>query len=195
MKRTPMKRTPWPRKSPPTVSRSRDSESNQPVALMERAQEAIKKIVKMPAKMARFADFSPTPRQKSEPHRNSALLAMAQDRPCLLQVPGKCVGGTSTTVACHSNLSIHGKAGARKADDEYSVWGCFGCHTWLDQSKDSRYSRTAFFIRAHADQVMFWRRIAADPTEKPRFRKAAQWALEMLNATPAFTNTAQAAMN
>lgn len=29
-------------------------------------------------------------------------------------------------------------------------------------------------------QVQEWARIAADPTEKPRFRKAADWALNLL---------------
>lgn len=37
-----------------------------------------------------------------------------------------------TVVPCHSNFSKHGKAGARKADHEFSVPGCMLCHSWLD---------------------------------------------------------------
>jgi hypothetical protein len=116
--------------------------------------------------------------------RNRALLDMAQERPCLLQVDGVCNGDTATTVACHSNLSEHGKAGARKADDHYSVWGCMACHRWLDQGTAAATRKEPAFMLAHLRQVLAWRQIATDPGEPERFRKAAQWALDLLNATP-----------
>jgi hypothetical protein len=122
--------------------------------------------------------------EKSEPQRNRALLDMARDRPCLLQIDGVCTGDTATTVACHSNLSIHGKAGARKADDQYSVWGCMACHRWLDQGRGTFLRKESMFMLAHLSQVLEWRRIAADVGEPQRFRQAAQWALDRLNATP-----------
>jgi hypothetical protein len=125
---------------------------------------------------------------KSEPKRNSALLQMAEKRPCLLRVPGVCNGFPETTVACHSNFAEHGKAGARKADDCYSVWGCAACHKWLDQPIGHRgptyEEKRGRFMLAHDDQVIEWRRVAADSTEPERFRKAALWALEQLNAGP-----------
>lgn len=109
---------------------------------------------------------------------------MARDKPCLLQVSGVCCHDSATVVCCHSNLSIHGKAGARKADDQYSVWGCMTCHAWLDQGPAPRARKTTAFMAAHLRQVLAWRAIASDAGSTPRDRAAAQWALEHLNATP-----------
>lgn len=183
VKRTPMRRTGWPRKWAPVVLRAPESETNSVHHGAECAQAAIKKIVKSTAKMAQIGSLGPTPCPKPEAHRNPVLLAMARDKPCLLRVPGQCVGGTETTVAAHSNWACHGKGGARKADDQYTVWGCAGCHHWLDRMAAPKATKQAAFMRAHADQVLQWRRIAQDTTEKPRDRAAALWALERLNSS------------
>ena len=55
---------------------------------------------------------------------------------CYLRVPGVCPyrDPEETIVPCHSNFSEHGKGGARKADDKFTVPGCFWCHAWLDTS-------------------------------------------------------------
>lgn len=124
------------------------------------------------------------PIPKTEPKRNRALLDMAQGRPCLLRVPRVCNHDPRTSVACHSNLSIHGKAGARKADDQYSVHGCSACHEWLDRGPATHEAKGLAFASAFIDQVLLWRRIAVDMDEPERFRKAAQWALDQLAATP-----------
>lgn len=124
---------------------------------------------------------------KTEEHRNQQLLAMANGRPCLLRVPGICRNERKTTVACHSNQSIHGKAGARKADDEYSVWGCAACHRWLDAGTAPYEEKIAVFARAHHAQVLEWSRIVGDATAKPKDRAAAHWALIQLNPDNART--------
>lgn len=121
---------------------------------------------------------------KTEPHRNRHLLYMARGQHCLLRVPGVCIGGTETTVACHSNLSIHGKGGARKADDEYHAAGCFACHRWLDQGSADGELKALTFMNAHLEQVGIWRVLAASPGQPPKDRAAAQWALDHLNASP-----------
>ncbi|KAA1013224.1 hypothetical protein FVF58_09455 [Paraburkholderia panacisoli] len=63
----------------------------------------------------------------------SKYLAACRGEPCYLNV---CCPWTDwadpTVVPCHSNFSKHGKAGARKADHEFSVPGCMACHAWLD---------------------------------------------------------------
>lgn len=123
-------------------------------------------------------------RPKTEAHRNAHLLSMARGRYCLLHVPGVCIGGTETTVACHSNLSIHGKAGARKANDEYHVPGCFACHRWLDQGPADGVLKAMTFMQAHLEQVNWLRAVASDMTHPPKDRAAAQWALDRLNASP-----------
>ncbi len=122
---------------------------------------------------------------KTEPKRNRALLDLARGMPCLLRLPGLCQGGTETTVAAHSNQAIHGKAGARKADDQYSAWACMACHCWLDSGPAPRTEKDRAFERAHLRQVEAWRVIAIDSKRSQRDRDAAQWALSQLNATPA----------
>ncbi|RYF62096.1 MAG: DUF1364 family protein [Comamonadaceae bacterium] len=124
------------------------------------------------------------PRPKTKAQRNKHLRQMAQDKPCLLLVPGHCTHDRSTVVCCHSNLSAHGKAGARKADDHYSAWGCSACHRWLDQGTAPRAQKTSVFMGAHLRQVLEWRAIAFDPSSAPRDKAAALWALERLNAIP-----------
>lgn len=116
---------------------------------------------------------------KPQAHRNRALLDMAQNRPCLLLVPDVHRHSPDTTVACHSNRSEHGKAGARKADDHWSVWGCYHCHSWLDASDASAQEKQQAFDRAMLDQLHWWGRIADDPSEPDRFRRAARWALQL----------------
>lgn len=121
---------------------------------------------------------------KTQPYRDPVLLEMARGRPCLLMVPAICNHRLDTTVAAHSNLSIHGKAGARKADDFYAVESCRACHYWLDFGKASAATKLDAFMNGHALQVLAWRLRATDPTEPERFRRAARRALERLNATP-----------
>ena len=127
---------------------------------------------------------TPAPAPKTEPWRLQRLLDMAEGRPCLLQIPGVCRHDPATTVAAHSNLSIHGKGGRRKADDCYSVWSCANCHSWLDQGTAPRADKEAAFMRAHADQVLAWRWIAQDPSESEPDRRAVKSALERLEALP-----------
>ena len=125
------------------------------------------------------------PAPKTAPYRSPALLEMARDRPCLLLVPGICNHRTDTTVAAHSNLAIHGKAGARKADDCYSVWACAACHAWLDQGPAPADVKELAFTLGHINQVQAWRVVATDPAETARHRRAALDALKHLEARPA----------
>lgn len=75
-----------------------------------------------------------TPRATKTMYRNRALLNLANGKPCLLQIPDVCIGGTQTTVACHSNQARHGKAGWLKAHDWATAWGCVACHAYIDQN-------------------------------------------------------------
>lgn len=83
LRRTPMKRTAWPRKLPTTVLRTRESAANQPLALMECAQTAIKKIVKSRGVMARIGDFTTTVCPKApKPWRNRAYRMLVAKLEC-----------------------------------------------------------------------------------------------------------------
>lgn len=74
--------------------------------------------------------------KKPRAGEDGRYLAACRGEPCYLRVPGVCKlnPADETVVPCHSNQSKHGKAGALKADDKFSVPGCFWCHAWLDQN-------------------------------------------------------------
>lgn len=62
-------------------------------------------------------------------------LVACRDEPCYLNVLCPWTDWADPTVVdCHSNQSKHGKAGARKADHEFTVPGCGRCHDWYDNS-------------------------------------------------------------
>ena len=132
------------------------------------------------AAMDRADIGNPIADPKPVAHHNPAVRAMAEKRQCLILLPDF-FHDPETVVACHSNWSdVGGKGGARKADDTYTVWGCARCHTWLDQGPATEAEKRATFAAAHQRQIAQWERIAVDPSEPARFRKAAQWALNHL---------------
>lgn len=125
------------------------------------------------------------PKPKTVPWRNPHLLDMAKGKPCLFRLPGVCNHNPETTVAAHSNLSIHGKAGSRKADDCFTAAGCFNCHSWYDQGPAPAEEKTAAFMLAHANQVLDWRKTAKDRTADRKDRASAIAALTRLDCWPA----------
>lgn len=121
----------------------------------------------------------PLVREKPVPQRNPFLLSMARGERCVLRVPGVCNDDSSTVVACHSNLGEHAKAGARKADDQWHVWGCSSCHSWLDQGRAPYAVKRDAFMAGHQWMVRIWRDIVAGmQPATPREKAAAQWALD-----------------
>lgn len=164
LRRSPMKRTAFKPRRPahqPAVERE-----PRPMARVERAGV--------------YAGTTAGPVPKTTPYRDRALLDLARGRPCLLMVPGCCSHRVDTVVAAHSNWPDHGKAGARKADDCYTVAACHACHTWLDQGPAPAAQKRAQFMAGHALQVWAWKNIAAASDEPERFRRAARRALEHL---------------
>lgn len=138
-----------------------------------------------PQKLARsvnFAGGTSGPAPKTEPKRNRALLDMANGEGCLLRVPGVCNRDPATTVACHSNWAEHGKSGARKADDCYSVWGCSACHAWLDQGSAHPQEKRRVFDAAFAFQRDIWLQIFSGLLDStPKERAAVDWALKQID--------------
>jgi len=118
---------------------------------------------------------------KHEYFRDKRLLELAEGEPCLLQMAKNCLGGDgSTTVACHSNLLIHGKGRSIKADDHHSVWGCYHCHTWLDSSSVDYDTKNLAFQEAYKRQLHAWMDLADNITIKPWRREAARRVLTHL---------------
>lgn len=117
---------------------------------------------------AKQVDYDPRPRapavasalinpREPVPKRNywrsPAYRAMAQDKPCMLAVPGVCCRDWSTTVLAHSNRGADGKGGAIKACDSRAVWACAACHAWLDQGPAPAAQKEAAWEAACVRQV------------------------------------------
>ena len=91
-------------------------------------------------------------------YRNRALLDLAYQIECTLQLPGQCEGGIGEP--CHSNQSVHGKGGSLKAHDCFFASGCRSCHRELDQGKRyTREEKREFWQRAHERTLLaLWER-------------------------------------
>jgi len=115
-------------------------------------------------------------------YRDANLLKLAKGEMCLLQVADDCLGDEgSTTVAAHSNLMAHGKGRGLKAEDCYTVWSCYKCHSNFDQGGVySREEKSDIFYAAFLRQIEEWRKIATNPAVKPWKAEAARNALEYL---------------
>lgn len=118
------------------------------------------------------------PIAKTKREENQHYRAMARDKECQLRVPFVCNRNPETTVLCHSNW--HDKGGARKASDFWGVWGCYACHTWLDQGNAPSEAKYMAFSRAMDRMKVELEKIVSDPAQKARDREAAAWALERL---------------
>jgi len=131
---------------------------------------------------------------KSPRLENRRLLNLARDKPCLLKTP-LCNFDSATTVACHANGVARGKGMGYKTSDFLSVWGCSDCNHYTDAYKGAtRAQKEAAFMVGHSRQVIEWRFIAMDMRNPEADRKAAIWALEMLNATPIYETNEPAAL-
>ncbi|TAM50211.1 MAG: DUF1364 family protein [Paraburkholderia sp.] len=81
------------------------------------------------------------------------MLDACRGQICYLRVPGTCPrrNPEETIVPCHSNFSEHGKSGARKADDKFTVPGCMWCHAWLDAGGASFEQKHDIWCRAYCE--------------------------------------------
>lgn len=123
-----------------------------------------------------------TAKPKTVALRNPAVMDMARGRPCLLQAPYTMHHDPTTTVGCHGNGHAFGKGSSRKAEDCFVVWGCFECHAWLDQGSATAEEKQRVFHLGMFRQMLAWEQVAASESESPRFRRAAEWALDQLQA-------------
>lgn len=114
-------------------------------------------------------------------YRDKNLLDLAQGQECLLNIAPRCRGSEgSTTVACHDNSLQSGKGMALKADDSRTVWGCYFCHSLLDQGNWHYDDRQDAFEQAYSRQVDEWLKIAQNPCLKPWRVEAARQVLDHL---------------
>jgi hypothetical protein len=83
LRRTPMKRSPWPRKLPHTSNCVPESEANRLHHGVECAQPAMKKIVKSTAVMAQIGGLPHIPCLKESPVRNEPYRRLVALLPCM----------------------------------------------------------------------------------------------------------------
>jgi hypothetical protein len=91
-----------------------------------------------------------TRRKRPTVAEGSKLIDACRGEQCYLRVAGICCGDTATVVPCHSNQARHGKGMGLKAAHEFTVPGCWRCHSWLDQGPASRETKAAVFDAALA---------------------------------------------
>lgn len=101
-------------------------------------------------------------------YRDPYLLRVAKGEACLLNISPKCLRDEgSTTVAAHSNLGEHGKGKGIKAEDCYTVWACYKCHTLFDQGKLGKEELEEAWDKAFIRQIEAWNEIADNPARRP----------------------------
>lgn len=114
-------------------------------------------------------------------YRDDYLLRVAKGEPCLLKISPKCLGTEgSTTVAAHSNFLEHGKGKGLKAEDCYTVWACYKCHTLFDQGKLTKEQLEDAWHEAFIRQIEAWKEIAHNPCLRPWKQDACQKVLRHL---------------
>ncbi|QMV33210.1 hypothetical protein 23F_00049 [Ralstonia phage Gerry] len=86
---------------------------------------------------------------KKRPGNDKRMLDACRDQHCFLEVPSVCCGDTATVVPCHANWSEYGKGAGIKADDKFTVPGCWRCHAWLDQGKAPADEKRQTWERAY----------------------------------------------
>lgn len=165
MKRTPMKRTAFKRKT----------RADAPTA--EREPKPL-------AKATRTATYAgqTTGSINKKPHTvNHNLRNLAKGEVCTgLLYGGYCHCDPETTVWAHTNSQADAKGTGYKAHDHLGMFLGIDCHSWLDAGKGTAEEKAAFVAGAQARTRDRLAEIAGSPTLKPWRREAARWTLEQL---------------
>lgn len=101
--------------------------------MMKRSEIKRKTPMSRGSTLKRSGKLAPRSKKNSDPRPKTGESELCRGQPCYLRIPGVCVGGTETTVPCHSNQARHGKGGSIKAHDKFTVPGCWRCHAEIDQ--------------------------------------------------------------
>lgn len=83
---------------------------------------------------------------------SSKLRASAKGQPCTFQIPQVCCRNPETTVLCHAPSEIKGMG--NKGDDHFAAFGCFECHTALDQYRVT--DRDFYWLRGVRRTQKIW---------------------------------------
>lgn len=69
----------------------------------------------------------------------------ARGETCTFQIPGVCCGDAETTVLCHAPSEAKGVG--NKSPDYWAAFGCYACHSTLDQHRLSRSDESFYWLR------------------------------------------------
>ena len=155
MKRTPLKRTPWPRRRDMPVLQALDESRKvfAPVAHKSTSRAVMVPVAAAPA----------TPVVKHQYVRSKKLLEACREIPCQ-----HCGIADGTVVAAHSNALADGKGRSIKADDNKVAALCAEHHHEIDQGHTlSKAERIAMWQTAHERTVKELNRLGLWPANVP----------------------------
>lgn len=156
MKRTPLKRTPWPRRRDMPVLQAMDESRKvfAPAVVPKSTSRAV---------MAR-CDAPAAAVPKHTYVRSKKLLEACREIPCQ-----HCGIADGTVVAAHSNALANGKGRSIKASDVFVASLCFKCHQEIDQgSYLTKDERVAIWTAAHERTVKELNRLGLWPANVPQ---------------------------
>lgn len=154
MKRTPLKRTPWPRRRDMPVLQALDESRKVFAPVVHKATSR--------AVMAR-CDAPAVAVVKHQYVRSKKLLEACREIPCQ-----HCGIADGTVVAAHSNELSKGKGRSIKASDVFVASLCRECHHEIDQGHTlSKAERIAMWQTAHERTVKELNRLGLWPKGVP----------------------------
>ena len=102
------------------------------------------------------------------------LRESAKGQRCTFAIPGVCCFDPERVVLCH--IRDDQKAGANKADDWSSAFGCDQCHEAIDQHRLPKEEELRVILRAmqRTQRIWFVSGLMTFPTTEPRPRQVSK---------------------
>lgn len=78
----------------------------------------------------------------------------AKHQPCMFRIPYCCNHDPATTVFCHAPGEAKGTA--NKNHDFLGAFGCYACHSYMDQRQGPKGERDGFWLDAMRRTISWW---------------------------------------
>ena len=85
---------------------------------------------------------------------SAKLRASARGQDCTFAIPNVCNRDPETTVLCHLQSDVAGKA--TKSDDFHAAFGCANCHSAIDLHWLSKEDELYYSLRALQRTLKYW---------------------------------------
>ncbi|TPM39622.1 nuclease domain-containing protein [Mesorhizobium sp. B2-3-4] len=105
---------------------------------------------------------------------SSKLRNSAKGEICTFAIPGICNHDPETTVLCH--IRDEAKGLSNKANDYSAAFGCYACHTAIDQHRLSKEDELFYSLRAMQRTWAVWvsRGLIVMPVDVPRSKPSSK---------------------